>query len=148
MHSRRLAQLDHEIGYRPHARSILSLCVLEQRHFPVLLAAAIYFPRIVEVDGLLLLEANFDPDQLAEWRRRGVSGAELERIVNYIEVENCISLPAGLSDEERRAWYRDIAEDIRAGWRVSVSRAYPGADVAITIGESEDGVVLTMETVR
>jgi hypothetical protein len=82
--------------------------------------ARLYWPRFVEVDGYVLLEEHYTPENLAEWReRRPDSRSAIEDVINHVHLQDVVM------DRVDDAVFAGAAKRIAEGVVTGSARAAP-----------------------
>ncbi|TQK45050.1 hypothetical protein FBY35_6591 [Streptomyces sp. SLBN-118] len=100
----------------------------------------VFFPQFVEVDGCVLWDRVYDPDNLRIWREElkgDVSSIEATlnqfRLWQYIEIDD--------DESQRRAF--ELAREIAASWRGCLERSFPGRSFDVQATDTVDGPVVS-----
>ena len=109
----------------------------------LLAVAEVCMPKLVEVDGMVLIEARYSSESLDRWRARlGEDRAALARTVNNF----------GVWDELRTDGDRVDAVDDRAAefvascWRARAAEQFPGREVVVEVVEQYGPTVVMYES--
>jgi hypothetical protein len=81
--------------------------------------ARLHWPRFVDVDGYVLLEEHYSPENLAEWReRRPDSRSAIENVINHVHLEDVVmdtvddAVFAGAAKRMAESWSRALCEQL------------------------------------
>ncbi len=101
-------------------------------------AAALMWPRWVEVSGCVLREEVADAEAVADWLARpDGSVQETESVLNHVHLYRQVDYwdePDELLDER----LMDVAERIAAAWSASLREAFPGRAFSVEVASPEE----------
>ncbi|MCX4747441.1 hypothetical protein OG455_18260 [Kitasatospora sp. NBC_01287] len=108
--------------------------------------AAIFGPKFIEVDGCILWERAFERQNFEAWQAE-LSGdrARIEAVLNQLRLWQLIEY--GESPEEAAA-AAAIARSIAHCWRLRLAEQFPEARFTVAVHESEDGPIVTFNSVQ
>jgi hypothetical protein len=101
----------------------------------------VFLPRFVEVDGCVLWDRAYDPDNFRRWYNE-LKGdvAAIESTLNQFRLEFYIDFA---SNPEARTNAVDLAHAIAAAWRFSLDREFPQKDFDVRATDTEDGPIVS-----
>jgi hypothetical protein len=108
--------------------------------------ASLFWPKLIEVDGCVLLAERYDPETFRQWRDKlGDKREAIERTVNHIHLWDLFDPE---SDEVPDEQVRVLATTIAHTWRCALNQQFPGrnGDVALAWDEPDYGPTLTLFT--
>lgn len=99
-------------------------------------------PGLIEVDGIVLVESQYDPATFEDWRRTlGDDRAALARTVNYFVVWDELE-----AEGERNDHSDDMAaEFIAACWRARAAADFPGRNIVVEVVDQYGPTVVMYE---
>jgi hypothetical protein len=107
---------------------------------------SLLWPRLIEVDGCVLLEAQFDPTAFEQWRARlGDDRERIERTMNHMHLWDLFD-PA--SEGVSESGLESLAAVIAQTWQAAFRQQFPerlGKAVVLS-GDEEYGPTITMFT--
>lgn len=99
-------------------------------------------PRLIEVDGLVLIESRYDPGTLDAWRERlGDDREALARTVNHFVVWDDLGAQGERSDSSDE----QAAAFVAACWRASAAEQFPGRRLVVEVVEQYGPTVVMYE---
>lgn len=99
-------------------------------------------PKLIEVDGLVLVESQYNEATFAEWRARlGDDRAALARTVNHFVVWDQLNAEGERDDHSDDM----VAEFIAACWRARAAADFPGRNVVVEVVEQYGPTVVMYE---
>ena len=108
--------------------------------------ASVFWPKLIEVDGCVLLAERYDPETFRQWRDKlGDERGAIERVINHVHVWDLFNSESHeVPDEQVRALATTIADT----WRCALNVQFPERDgeVALALDEPDDGPTLTLFT--
>lgn len=104
--------------------------------------AEVCMPRLIEVDGVILLEDRYDPAVFADWQERlGDDRPALAKAVNNFVVWDELR-----ADGERVDEVDDMAaEFVAACWRQRAAEEFPGRDLVVEVVDQYGPTVVMYE---
>lgn len=97
--------------------------------------ASLFYPRFIEVEGVVVFADSYDPENWRHWRERG-SPVEAAAMVNHRHVvEDLFGARAGSDVPE---YVDEIGELLAFFWKRAVDHQFPDAAVHV---EYADGIV-------
>lgn len=104
--------------------------------------AEVCMPRLIEVDGVILIESRYDPAVFADWQGRlGDDRAALAKAVNNFVVWDELR-----ADGERVDEVDDMAaEFVAACWRQRAAEEFPGRDLVVEVVDQYGPTVVMYE---
>ncbi|MHA7126647.1 hypothetical protein ACRTEC_09745 [Janibacter indicus] len=99
-------------------------------------------PKLIEVDGIVLVESQYDPDTFEDWRRTlGEDRAALARAVNHFVVWDELE-----AEGERD----DHSDDMAAGfiaecWRARAAAEFPDRNIVVEVVDQYGPTVVMYE---
>ncbi|MEU9011372.1 hypothetical protein AB0D12_16635 [Streptomyces sp. NPDC048479] len=100
----------------------------------------VFFPQFVEVEGCVLWDRVYDPDNFRIWREElkgDVSSIEATlnqfRLWQYIEIDD--------DESQRRAF--ELAREIATSWRNCLERSFPRRSFDVQATDTVDGPVVS-----
>lgn len=108
----------------------------------LLAVAEVCMPRLVEVDGMVLIEARYSSESLDRWRERlGEDRAALARTVNTFVVWDELR-----TDGDRVDAVDDMAAELVAGcWRARAAEQFPGRTIVVEVVDQYGPTVVMYE---
>ncbi|MEU9987748.1 hypothetical protein AB0E10_13240 [Streptomyces sp. NPDC048045] len=105
-----------------------------------------FMPRFVEVEGCILWDRAYEPDNFRTWydRLRGDT-TSIEAMLNEFRLALYINIP---EDPDSEAAASALAEEIAVSWRRCLRDAFPDRSFEVAASETEDGPVVSFVTVR
>jgi len=108
-----------------------------------LVVANFFHPRLIEIDGCVLLAENYDGDIFSRWREQlGTARARIEEMMNLVNIADLF-----INDSEATAEELDeLARTVGRHWRSALSDQFPGREFTIGVTTSDvnpDGPEIT-----
>lgn len=94
-------------------------------------------PKFLEVKGLILLEAHYDPANLQQWLQIQGAHRKLENTINHVHLDDITS---------ELELQRDIGESLRTRWSQALQQAFPHETFEINLVLTETGWELQLWT--
>lgn len=99
-------------------------------------------PKLIEVDGIVLVESRYDPDTFEDWRRTlGEDRAALARAVNHFVVWDELEAAGERNDHSDDM----AAEFIAECWRARAAADFPGRDIVVEVVDQYGPTVVMYE---
>ncbi|MET8724680.1 hypothetical protein [Streptomyces misionensis] len=106
----------------------------------------VFMPRFVEVEGCVLWDRVYEPDNFRTWHERLRGDAtSIEAMLNRFRLALYIDIP---EDPDSEAAAHALAEEIARSWHSCLHDAFPDRSFHVTATEAEDGPVVSFTTVR
>ncbi|MEU5642420.1 hypothetical protein [Streptomyces milbemycinicus] len=98
-------------------------------------------PKFVEVQGCILWERKYDPENFQTWHRHLDGNIyKIETIINRLVVGDIVQCDD--TPEDLRA-LSDIARAVADCWKATLARAFPSSSFDVLVLDTEDGPTIT-----
>lgn len=101
----------------------------------VLILSYLFFPRLIEVDNCLFLEANFNEANYTLWvEKYGKDRLSLEKTINHIHVYDIFS---NCEDDVSDSTFEEIGKLLQSSWLNHFRQNYPSKAIVVDFVNNE-----------
>ncbi|WUH91941.1 hypothetical protein OG900_18735 [Streptomyces sp. NBC_00433] len=106
----------------------------------------VFLPEFVEVDGCVLWDRSYDPENFGTWRST-LDGdvTAIEATLNQLKLYLYVDIA---DDATSRANALSLAEDIATVWRIRLTTTFPRRSFSVQAMDTEDGPVVSFVSER
>ncbi|WP_367124099.1 hypothetical protein [Streptomyces phytohabitans] len=106
-----------------------------------LAVSRLFRPRFVEVEGCVIWERAYSPENFRTWcAELGGDATSVEATLNRLRLWQVVNVDDGDPDDERRL--RQLADALASCWRSCLESDFPGRAFDCGVVETEDGPVV------